>query len=68
MLQDDFPQITPPNLNITIIFMNEKMQNLIKETLGETGNIILNKPENVGFKKQIVDKNMKAYLLIKENK
>ena len=54
--------------NISIIFMNEKMQFLIKETLGITGNILLNKPEEFGFKKQIIDKKLNAYLLIKESK
>lgn len=54
--------------NISIIFMNEKMQILIQENLGETGKLILNTPEKIGFRKEIIDKNLQTYILVKENK
>lgn len=53
--------------NISIIFMNEKMQILIQENLGETGKIILNTPEKIGFRKEIIDQNLQTYILTKEN-
>ncbi len=53
---------------ISIIFMNEKMQFLIKETLSETGKTLLYNPEKIGFRKQIIDRDLNAYLLIKIDK
>ncbi len=50
---------------VNIIFMNEKMQKLFVQTLGNTGMLLLNEPEKVGFRKQLIAKNLKAYLLIK---
>ena len=51
--------------NVGIIFMNEKLQSLVKQTLGDKGKILLNEPEKMGYRKTIIDKNLQAYLLIK---
>lgn len=51
--------------NVGIIFMNEKLQSLVKQTLGEKGKILLNEPGKMGYRKTIIDKNLQAYLLIK---
>lgn len=50
---------------VDIIFMNEKLQGLVQQTLGEKGNTLLNEPEKMGYRKIIIDKNLKAYLLTK---
>lgn len=51
---------------VGIIFMNEKLQSLIQQTLGEKADIILNHPEQMGFKKQIIHPELYAYLLIRQ--
>lgn len=48
---------------IDVIYMNEKMQHLFEITLGEDGQTLLNEPEKMGFKKQIINPNLQAYLL-----
>jgi len=48
---------------IDVIYMNEKMQHLFEITLGENGQTLLNEPEKMGFKKQIINPNLQAYLL-----
>jgi hypothetical protein len=50
---------------VDIIFMNEKLQRLIQQTLGEKGELLLNDPGKMGFRKQIINPTLHAYLLIK---
>ncbi len=50
---------------VDVIFMNEKLQGLVQQTLGEKGKTLLYEPEKMGFRKVIIDKDLKAYLLTK---
>jgi hypothetical protein len=52
--------------NISIIYMNEKMQKLMKQTLGKNGEILLSDPGQFGYRKQLLDDKTEAYLLIRQ--
>ncbi|MDB5226133.1 MAG: hypothetical protein JWN78_326, partial [Bacteroidota bacterium] len=51
--------------NIDAIYMNEKLQNLVRQTLKKQGDILLNEPEKMDFHKVVVDSSITAYLLIR---
>jgi hypothetical protein len=49
---------------IDVIYMNERMQGIIRSS-GETTADIIREPEKYGFEKVLIRKNLTAYLLIK---
>lgn len=51
--------------NVDAIYMNEKLQNLVRQTLKSQGDILLNDPEKMDFHKVVVDSSMTAYLLMR---
>jgi hypothetical protein len=52
---------------VDIIYMNEKMQKLLTQTPGKNGALLLNEPQKMGFRKQLLSKKNIAYLLIRQS-
>ncbi len=51
--------------NVDAIYMNEKLQNLVRQTLKRQGNVLLNDPMQLDFHKVVIDSSMTAYLLLR---